>query len=115
MTRSVIDRLRDIIQAAELAAQHAGGLDATALAQTTVQRDATLFQIAVIGEAVSHLPADVQALAPEIPWVRIKDMRNHIVHGSWQIDLGVIALTVATRLDPLIAVSQRLIDLIGSE
>jgi uncharacterized protein with HEPN domain len=70
---------------------------AAVLAQTTLQRDAVLFQIAVIGEAVSHLPADVQALAPEIPWV------------------GVIVLTVATRLDLLIAVSQRSIDLIGHE
>lgn len=87
MSRSVVDRLRDIIHSAELAAEHAGKRDPIALAKAKKHRDATLFRIAVIGEAVSHLPKEVQALAPEIPWIRIKDMRNHIIHGYWQIGL----------------------------
>jgi uncharacterized protein with HEPN domain len=86
MSRSAVDRLRDIFQSAELAAQHADGLDATGLATTAMQRDATLFRIAVVCEAASHLPAELQALSPEIPWLSIRNMRNHIVHGYWQID-----------------------------
>jgi uncharacterized protein with HEPN domain len=112
MSRSAADRLKDIIHSAELAGRHARGLDARALAAADQQRDAALFQIAVIGEAASHLPAEIQALAPEIPWVRVKDMRHHIVHGYWQIDLEVVALTVEHRLDPLRAAAKRLIDLI---
>ena len=60
---------RSIIHSADLASHHAA-----------------LFRIAVIGEAVSHLPVEVQALAPGIAWNDIKAMRNHIVHGYWPID-----------------------------
>src|ERR1700722_45942 len=112
MSRSAAHRLRDIIRAAELASQHAGGLDAQALAELHGPRDAALFRIAIIGEAISHLPADVQALAPEIPWHRIKGMRNHIIHAYWQIDLTTIAQTMALRLDLLTAASRRLVEMI---
>ena len=112
MSRSVVDRLQDIIHSAEFAAQHAAGLVAAALESSYRQRDAALFRIAVIGEAVSHLPPEIQALAPEIPWNRIKDMRHHIIHAYWQIDLGIVARTLEIRLDPLKVAAQRLITLL---
>ena len=112
MSRSVIDRLTDIVQSAELASRHAGGLDAEMLAVSGAQRDAALFRIAVIGEAASHLPAEVQALAPEIPWNRVNGMRHHNVHGYWQIDFVTVARTVAVDLEPLKAAANRLITLL---
>ena len=109
MSRSVADRLRNIIHSADLAVRHAGGLDAGALSANADRRDATLFRIAVIGEAVSHLPAEVQALAPEIPWNDIKNMRNHIVHGYWQVDFRLIVETIALDVGPLMTAASRLI------
>jgi uncharacterized protein with HEPN domain len=111
MTRPTLDRLRDIVYSADLAARHAGRLDATALAAAGMERDAVLFRIAVIGEASSHLPAEVQALAPEIPWHRVKDMRNHIVHGYWQIDFEIVAKVIALDIDPLKKAANRLTEL----
>jgi uncharacterized protein with HEPN domain len=112
MSRSVIDRLKDIIRSAELAARHAGGLDAASLGLANQPRDAALFRIAVIGEAALRLPAEVRALAPEIPWNQVKDMRNHIIHGYWQIDFEVVAETIVLDLGPLKATANRLIELI---
>ena len=111
MSRSTVGRLRDIIQSADLAAQHAGDLDAITLATSAGPRDATLFRIAVVCEAASRLPAELQALAPEIPWVKVKTMRNHIVHGYWQIDFRVIVDTIENDLEPLKITTQRLIEL----
>ena len=112
MNRSVADRLRDIIHSADLALQHAGDLDAGALAVVADRRDATLFRVAIIGEAVSHLPAEVQALAPEIPWNDIKTMRNHIVHGYWQVDFRIVVETITLDIEPLKAAPSRLISFI---
>jgi uncharacterized protein with HEPN domain len=112
MSRSVLDRLKDIVHSAELAASHAGGLDADGLAREAQRRDAALFRIAIIGEAASQLPAEVQALAPEIPWSKVRGMRNHIIHGYWQVDLERVAETLALDLEPLKAVANRLIGLI---
>jgi uncharacterized protein with HEPN domain len=112
MTRSVLDRLRDIVQSAELAQRHAGGLEVSGLAAMGVQWDAAVFRIAVVGEAASHLPTEVQAHAPEIPWGGVRGMRHHIIHGYWQIDFAMVAETIALDLDPLKLVPQRLIALL---
>ncbi len=112
MSRSVPDRLKDIIRSADLAASHAGDLDATALAAASEQRDAVLYRIAIVGEAAWHLPVEVQALAPEIPWKHVWNMRNHLVHGYWQVDLGIVVDTIATDLEPLKAAAERLIAII---
>lgn len=100
------------MRASELAALHAAGPDAAALAVERKSRDAALLRISVIGEAVSHLPTEVQALAPEIPWHRIKGMRDHIIHGCWQIDLIIAAQSIARRLDPLTAAAKRLLEIV---
>jgi uncharacterized protein with HEPN domain len=113
MSRSVLDRLKDIVYSAEFASQHAGGLDARALEISAQCRDAALFRIAIIGEAASHLPAEIQTLSPEIPWSRVKNMRNHIIHGYWQIDFRIVAQTIALDLEPIKATAHRLIELIG--
>jgi uncharacterized protein with HEPN domain len=104
--------LKDIVHSADLAAQHGRGLNAHELSVADQRRDAALFRIAVIGEAVSHLPAEIQTLAPEVPWNRVRDMRHHIVHGYWQVDFVIVAETISLRLEPLKATVNRLIALL---
>jgi uncharacterized protein with HEPN domain len=111
MSRSVLDRLRDIVYSAELASRYGRGLGSDILSQADQERDAALFRIAIIGEIASILPPEILALAPEIPWTDVKNMRNHIIHGYWQIDFGVVADTIAVDLEPLKATTYRLISL----
>ena len=113
MSRSVVDRLNDILDSAELARQHAAGLDADTLSVAAQQRDAALLRIAVIGEAASHLPAEVQTLSPEIPWREVVGMRNHIIHGYWQIDYRIVADTIAFDLEQIKTTARRLVELIN--
>jgi uncharacterized protein with HEPN domain len=101
MSRSISDRLQDILQSADLAKSHIGDLDAIELAETSKARDAALFRLAVVCEAATRLPAEVQALAPEIPWRKIRAMRTYIVHGYWQIDLAVVVETIERDLPSL--------------
>jgi uncharacterized protein with HEPN domain len=115
MSRSTADRLHDILHSSDLAAQHASGLDAESLAVTTGRRDATLFRIAVLCEAASQLPAEVQALAPEIPWQSIRSMRNRIIHRYCHIDYGIVLDTIANDLEPLKAAARRLMELLNRE
>jgi len=115
MSRSTIDRLQDILHAADLAMQHAADLDAEGLAATPGRRDATLFRIIVICEAASQLPAELQTLAPEIPWLDVRNMRNLVVHACWRIDYGIIANTIKNDLEPLKAATRRLIGLVNRD
>lgn len=115
MSRSATDRLRDVLYSADLATLHAGGLGAEALEATAERRDATLFRILIVCEAASQLPAEIQALAPEIPWQNIKGMRNRIIHSYWQIDFGIVVETVVRDLEALTAAARRLIAVINRD
>jgi uncharacterized protein with HEPN domain len=113
MTRSALDRLKDIIRACGLAHRYAAGLDPDSLRSAGVSRDGALFQMMIIGEAAKHLPAEVQALAPDIPWAQIRATRHKIAHSYWQIDFDVIADTIASDLRPLEAAAMRLAEVIA--
>jgi uncharacterized protein with HEPN domain len=102
MSRSDLDRLRAARDFARLAFDHATGLRADVLAQASPQH-AALYALAIVGEALSKIPADLRSAAPAIPWDAIVALRNHLVHAYWQIDLGIIAGIIENRIDPLVS------------
>jgi len=112
MSRSALHFLGDIIRAIDLVQRYAAGHDATALKLADSSRDAALFQLVVVGEAVRHLPVQIRALAPDTPWPQISGMRDYIVHGYWQIDFKIVADTIAFDLVPLLTAATRLAELI---
>jgi hypothetical protein len=62
---------------------------------------AVLHALQYIGEAVSRLPNDVTDLAAEVPWAKIRAMRNLIAHDYAGIDPTIVSKTVRERLPEL--------------
>jgi uncharacterized protein len=62
---------------------------------------AVLHALQYIGEAVSRLPNDITDLAPEVPWAKIRAMRNLIAHDYAGIDTGIVGKTIKQRLPEL--------------
>ena len=44
----------------------------------------------IISEATKHIPEDLKAQFPEIPWRRIKDLGNHLRHAYNSVDEEVL-------------------------
>jgi uncharacterized protein with HEPN domain len=57
-------------------------------------RDATLYNLVVICEAVNALSDDVTAKAPQIPWRDIVGLRNFLAHEYFDIDPELIAQVI---------------------
>jgi uncharacterized protein with HEPN domain len=49
-------------------------------------RDAVSWNLTVLGEAVRGVPDDVQASNRDIPWAKMRGMRNLLVHEYFGID-----------------------------
>jgi len=64
-------------------------------------RDAVIRNLEIIGEAAGHLPSDVTAKAPQIPWRLICDMRNVLAHAYFGVSLKVVWNTATTQIDEL--------------
>jgi uncharacterized protein len=62
---------------------------------------AVLHALQYIGEAVSRLPVEITNLAPQVPWQKIKAMRNLIAHDYAGIEAAVVWQTVEHRLPEL--------------
>jgi uncharacterized protein with HEPN domain len=92
------DLLRDILDLIEKIDTWTAALDAIADERTLY---AVLHALQYIGEAVSRLPDDAISLAPDVPWRKIRAMRNLIAHDYAGIDTAIIEATVRDRLPEL--------------
>ncbi|MDQ3099480.1 MAG: DUF86 domain-containing protein [bacterium] len=57
--------------------------------------------IEIIGEAASRASTELEDKYPELPWHRMKGMRNIIVHEYFDVDLGIIWEVATKELLPL--------------
>lgn len=60
--------------------------------------EACLYNIQIIGEAVSQLADDVKDSNPQIPWILIKGMRNRLIHEYFGTDLPLVWNTIKNDL-----------------
>jgi uncharacterized protein with HEPN domain len=88
----------------------ARGLDEAAFDHSRRDQFAVRYCLAVVGEALSQLPKDVQALAPEIPWRAIYNLRNRLVHGYWLIDTRIVLRIAQDHTERLMESIDRLIE-----
>lgn len=73
--------LDEIISAAQRATNIASRHGVADLATRPDARDALMWNLAVVGEAVNVLPEGLRAQYPEVPWSQPVRLRNRIVHG----------------------------------
>ena len=112
MNLPTLARLRNAQTCAQHALDNAGGLGADLVAGACQPLHAALYDLAILGEALSKVPQEVRSLAPGISWNAVVGMRNHVVHAYRQVDHGIIADVLARRLVPLIAALEELIQLV---
>jgi len=55
----------------------------------------------ILGEAAASIPDELRAEHTEVPWHRIIGARNRLVHGYFDIDLGVVWEVVERELPGL--------------
>jgi len=65
--------------------------------------DATLRNLELIGEAATHIPAEIREANPEIPWRLIVATRNRLVHAYLGIDDDTIWSIIQDDIRELLA------------
>ncbi len=65
--------------------------------------------IEIIGEAASKVSLEVSTNTPDIPWMDIVDMRNHLIHAYFNVDLDIVWDTVTKDLPSLISTLEKII------
>lgn len=94
-------RLEDIVECVERIEHYVSELDLAGFQADTLVQDAVVRNLITIGEVVTHVPGELMAQAPEIPWQDIRGMRDLVVHAYWNQSIPIVWQAVTEDLIPL--------------
>jgi len=103
-------RVADMLDAAQTAMGLAEGLGKADFLADRVLVDAAIKNIGVLGEAAMHVPDEVVERWPDIPWRKMRDMRNVIVHEYFGVNPDILWGTVREDLPGLIPALRRMLE-----
>jgi len=83
------------------------GFDQAAFVADGLTYDATLRNLELTGEAATHIPEEVRAAHPEIPWRMIIATRNRLIHAYLGIDNDTLWSIIQDDVPALLTALQR--------
>ncbi len=90
------------------------GLDQASFVAMELNYDATLRNLELIGEAAGHIPEEVRAGHPEIPWRMVVATRNRLIHGYLGIDDDTLWSIIRDDVPELLAKLEKLRETVDS-
>ena len=90
MDADQVGRLRDILDAARRICSYVAGADESGFRGDTQKQDAIIRRIEIIGEATLHLSDDTRQAIPQLPFRRMRGMRNVIAHDNTGVNLEIV-------------------------
>ena len=93
----------DMIEFSEAVLSYTAGMDQTGFVADRRTYYATLHSLQLVGEAATHVPAEVRDTHSEVRWREIMGTRNRIVHAYLGIDDDVVWDIVRTDIPKLLA------------
>lgn len=106
MSRRDDQRLEDILAAVVAIGEHLGRGEL----DDGLVFDAVRVRLIEIGEAVRAISPELLDREPDVPWVDVAGMRNHLAHRYFDTAHAIVRATVEHDLPPLVAAVQRLLD-----
>ena len=102
MPKHDLVRIRHILDAAREALSFASGKTRLDLNTNRMMVLSLVKEIEIIGEAAGQVTEETKNTYKTIPWLDMIDMRNHLIHVYFEVDLDILWDTVVSDLPPLI-------------
>jgi uncharacterized protein with HEPN domain len=99
--RDIPSRLEDILDAITDVEAFVAGRSFDDYLADTMLRLATERCVEIISEASRHIPLDMKARHPEVPWQNVADIGNVLRHGYQSIDHRIMWEVVTKHVMPL--------------
>ncbi len=94
--------IEDIVECMERAASYTKPMTFEDFEEDRMTLDAVERNFITIGEAANQVPAEVKEKYPEIPWRKIIDMRNVVVHQYFGVIPRIMWNAIHEDFPPLI-------------
>lgn len=93
--------VEDMVSFCDKVIEYTRGLDRNSFSADPMRYDATLRTLELIGEAATHVPAEVRATSTGVPWRLVIAVRNRLIHGYLGIDDDTLWSIVRDDVVPL--------------
>ena len=101
--------LLDILGSARAIRSYTNDVSRSAFLQNQQLQDSVIRRIEIMGEASGRLSPAFRNSHPDIPWVRIRGMRNRMIHAYDDIDMAIVWDTAEREIPHLIPQLERLV------
>lgn len=91
----------DMIYSAEKIESYVKDMNYDEFAANPMAIDAVVRNLEIIGEAAARIPAEIQQLLTDIPWKKLKGIRNRIVHEYFAVDISIIWFIAKNEISSL--------------
>ena len=100
----------DMLRFAHKVQEYSRGLDQAAFESDELRYDAIVRNLELIGEAATHVPADVRDRYKRIPWRQVIATRNRLIHGYLGIDNDTLWSILCDDIESLIVQLRMMLD-----
>jgi uncharacterized protein with HEPN domain len=108
--RSARTRLLDIEQAIAKIGQFLESKSFDEFSSNALVHDAVVRNLEVVSEASRHIPPELKARAPQIPWREVADFGNILRHGYEAVNDRIIWDTIERDLPALLSAIRSLLN-----
>ena len=103
-------RLEDILEAIARIDRYVAGMDYEAFRADDKTTDAVVRNLEIIGEAARHVPEQMQRQHSELPWGKMGDIRNLLIHQYFGIGVPIVWQTIRDDLPPLVPLLRKILE-----
>lgn len=94
--------IKDILNCIKRISTYTNSLSFETFSANYIVLEACLYNLQVIGEAVSKIPDNIKKTEPQIPWALIKGMRNRLIHEYFGTDIEIVWKVINEELPEMI-------------
>lgn len=91
----------DIVEGIDKIQNYTNNLPFDDFSTNSLVIDAVVRNLEIIGEASKNVPLDIQEKFPDVPWQKLKGIRNRIVHEYFRVDITIIWFIIQNELSSL--------------
>jgi uncharacterized protein with HEPN domain len=108
--RSWRHRVQDILGAIHRIRSYTAGMNMELFEADLKTVDAVERNLILIGEAAGRIPENIARRFSAVPWRKMQDMRNVVVHQYWGVDLERLWGTIQNDLPPLVPLLEHVLE-----